>query len=74
MWLRIRTLYTYTHTHTCTLLHEAVIADQSDVEKHLEQGKKFLQEGQLQDALQQYTAAVGMEHELIYLISMLVSR
>lgn len=37
---------------------DLVFADPSDVESHLEQGKKFLQAGQLQDALLHYTAAV----------------
>ena len=31
-----------------------------EVERHLEMGKKFLQEGNLADALQHYNMAVGM--------------
>ena len=37
-----------------------MFADTVAVEKHLELGKKFLQEGQLSDALMHYSAAVGM--------------
>ena len=36
-----------------------VVGDQSEVEKHLAEGKKLLQEGQLSDALYHYAAAVG---------------
>ena len=32
----------------------------NEVERHLEMGKKFLQEGNLADALQHYNMAVGM--------------
>jgi hypothetical protein len=32
---------------------------QSEVEKHLAEGKRLLQEGQLSDALYHYAAAVG---------------
>ena len=39
-----------------------VLGDQSEVEKHLAEGKKLLQEGQLSDALHHYTAAVGENH------------
>ncbi len=37
-----------------------MLAASSDVDHHLEQGKRFLQEGQLSDALLQYSAAVGV--------------
>ena len=36
-----------------------VLGDQSEVEKHLAEGKRLLQEGQLSDALYHYAAAVG---------------
>lgn len=37
----------------------AVLGDQIDVNTHLELGKKFLQEGQLSEALTHYSAACG---------------
>lgn len=36
-----------------------VMGGQSEVEKHLSEGKRLLQEGQLSDALYHYAAAVG---------------
>lgn len=41
------------------LLTAGVGADQSEVEQHLEMGKKLLAAGQLADALSHYHAAVG---------------
>lgn len=41
------------------LLCSVVLGDTVSVEKHLELGKKFLQEGQLSDALHHYSAACG---------------
>ena len=38
----------------------AVLGDETSVDQHLELGKKFLQEGQLSDALYHYSAAIGM--------------
>lgn len=43
-----------------------VIGDQNEVEKHLAEGKKLLQEGQLSEALYHYAAAVG-EYVFAYL-------
>jgi len=37
-----------------------VLGDKAEVESHLAQGKKYLQEGQLNEALQHYSSAVGM--------------
>ena len=36
-----------------------VMGDPSEVDKHLAEGKRLLQEGQLSDALYHYAAAVG---------------
>ena len=45
----------------CTILIINLGAWSSDeVKQHLEMGKKFLQEGNLADALQHYNMAVGM--------------
>ena len=41
------------------LFSTAVLGDQTSVEQHLELGKKYLQEGQLSDALHHYSAAIG---------------
>ena len=35
------------------------MGDPSEVDKHLAEGKRLLQEGQLSDALYHYAAAVG---------------
>ena len=40
-------------------LYIVVMGGQSEVEKHLAEGKRLLQEGQLSDALYHYAAAVG---------------
>ena len=42
--------------------HPPVLSDKVDIDKHLELGKKFLQEGQLSEALTHYTAACGKDH------------
>ena len=36
-----------------------VLSDTVDIENHLELGKKFLQDGQLSEALMHYSAACG---------------
>ena len=46
----------------------AVLGDETSVDQHLELGKKFLQEGQLSDALYHYSAAIGMALSLSPLI------
>ena len=42
-----------------SLISISVLSDKIDVGTHLELGKKFLQEGQLSDALLHYSAACG---------------
>ena len=37
------------------------LSDKVDIDNHLELGKKFLQEGQLSEALMHYTAACGKD-------------
>ena len=49
----------------------AVLGDETSVDQHLELGKKFLQEGQLSDALHHYSAAIGMARSLP--LSLLIS-
>ncbi len=48
------------------LVCSTVLSDEGDVQNHLELGKKFLQEGQLSEALMHYSAACGkkVEHRL----------
>ena len=44
---------------TAIISSPVVMGDQREVEKHLEDGKRLLQEGQLSEAVYHYSAAVG---------------
>ncbi len=41
------------------IIGTGVLGDKADIDKHLQLGKKNLQEGQLSEALFHYSAAVG---------------
>lgn len=51
--------YLFVTKHTLNCTNTAVFADQGEIDKHLQLGKKYLQEGQLSEALFHYSAAVG---------------
>ena len=61
-------------THILTpSLSLAVLGDQAGVDHHLALGKKFLQEGQLSDALHHYSAAIGKDGINFYIHTLSLS-
>lgn len=60
MWIyHVRNkIYTVIFNYDDTVITD-VMGRESEVEKHLAEGKRLLQEGQLSDALYHYAAAVG---------------